>query len=48
MGEKQIDQQWIDRIVHDSQITQIDRLEKQRFPLQKKQQTGKLKEVKFK
>ncbi|MET1029758.1 YezD family protein [Domibacillus tundrae] len=51
MPEKQINAQWIERIIkslqgieygsveiviHDSQITQIDRLEKHRFPLKKK------------
>ena len=54
MLDKQIDDQWIERIVqslkgiqygsveiviHDSKITQIDRLEKQRFPL-KSQKLG--------
>ncbi|OCA92891.1 YezD family protein [Pseudobacillus wudalianchiensis] len=50
MSEKQIDHQWVERIlqslegieygsvqivIHDSQITQIDRLEKQRFSIKK-------------
>lgn len=61
MSEKEIDGQWVDRIVkslqgneygsveivtHDSQITQIDRLEKHRFPL-KKQAFEKPKQVKI-
>ncbi|OES43464.1 YezD family protein [Domibacillus iocasae] len=62
MSEKQIDEQWIERIVkslegieygsveiviHDSQITQIDRLEKQRFPLKKNQVFQKPKQLKI-
>ncbi|MEK4029130.1 MULTISPECIES: YezD family protein [Bacillaceae] len=50
MSEKQIDNQWVERIlqslegieygsveivIHDSQITQIDRLEKRRFSIKK-------------
>ncbi|MEK5037339.1 YezD family protein [Sporosarcina sp. FSL K6-3457] len=55
MLDKQMDDQWIERIVqslkgiqygsveiviHDSKITQIDRLEKQRFPLRAKNLGG--------
>ncbi|MET1030977.1 YezD family protein [Domibacillus tundrae] len=62
MSEKQIDEQWIERIVkslkgieygsveiviHDSQITQIDRLENHRFPLKKNQAFEKPKQVKI-
>lgn len=37
----------VEIVIHDSQITQIDRLEKQRFPLKKSQTCERLKQVRI-